>query len=504
MDSPMDGSGGPSSAPGSTPTATATTPHSGVGVTAAGGTNTTTTKSPSVAMPLGSILAASSSVGGSSTTSTTVSASGAGARRRSTPGGTTTTTPGAATANTGATVVSRRSHPKSRTGCRTCKNRKIKCDEHKPSCRNCIKHAVPCDFLQSQRHSSSSVPRSPGSLSTPGGPINGDDIGAGARARAGGGGLSLGNGGGIDDLSLNLIDLELMHNFTTFAFNTLSTDPVVRQMWKVPVVRLALECDYVMRALLSVSALHLAHNRPERRDFFISRALTYHQMASRTAMGLMGALDGENCEKLYLFSVLTIFFALACPRKSSDSLIMGESSFPDWLFLLRGTRSLLKELDPHTYAGPLTPMFNHGRERYMHTRDESKIQSDLLADLQRLVNKTCADAALLPIYNRAIDELRRTLSVFLWDGGRGMDITDAFVWKYLMAEDFLPLLKSPGHTQEAVAIFSHFCILLKRLENEWWLQGWATHLISRAWAVLDQDHRLWIQWPIEELGWVPP
>ncbi|KAJ0309114.1 hypothetical protein COL516b_003012 [Colletotrichum fioriniae] len=473
MDSPMDGSGGSSSAPGSTPTATATTPHSGVGVTAAGGT--TTTKSPSVAMPLGSISAASSSIGGSSTTSTTVSASGAGAGagagagRGSTPGtGGTTTTPGAATANTGATVVSRRSHPKSRTGCRTCKNRKIK----------------------SQRHSSSSVPRSPGSIPTPGGPVNGDAIGGGAGV-----GLSLGNGGGIDDLSLNLIDLELMHNFTTFAFNTLSTDPVVRQMWKVPVVRLALECDYVMRALLSVSALHLAHNRPERRDFFISRALTYHQMASRTAMGLMGALDGENCEKLYLFSVLTIFF---------DSLIMGESSFPDWLFLLRGTRSLLKELDPHTYAGPLTPMFNHGRERYMHTRDDSKIQSDLLADLQRLVNKTCADAALLPIYNRAIDELRRTLSVFLWDGGRGMDITDAFVWKYLMAEDFLPLLKSPGHTQEAVAIFSHFCILLKRLENEWWLQGWATHLISRAWAVLDQDHRLWIQWPIEELGWVPP
>ncbi|OLN87849.1 hypothetical protein CCHL11_00548, partial [Colletotrichum chlorophyti] len=368
------------------------------------------------------------------------------------------------------------------------------CDEHKPSCRNCIKHAVPCDFLQSHRHSSSSVPRSPSSA-PPSGPTNGasnNHI------------HSLGGGGGLDDLSLNLVDLELMHNFTTFAYTTLSTDPVVRQMWKVPVVRLALECDYVMRALLSVSALHLAHNRPERRDFFISRALTYHQMASRTAMGLMGALDDENSEKLYLFSVLTIFFALACPRKSSDSLIMGESSFPDWLFLLRGTRSLLKVIEPRSYTGPLLPMFNHGRERFMHTRDESKVQSDLLADLQRLVNKTCADNNLLPVYNRAIDELRRTLSVFLWDGGRGMDITDAFVWKYLMAEDFLPLLKSPGATQEAVAIFAHFCILLKRLENEWWLHGWATHLITRAWAMLDQDHRLWIQWPIEELGWVPP
>ncbi|GJC80698.1 hypothetical protein ColLi_03536 [Colletotrichum liriopes] len=312
----------------------------------------------------------------------------------------------------------------------------------------------------SQRHSSSSIPRSPDSILSSGGPDNGHSFGDGL----GGGG---GGGGGMSDLSLNLIDLELMHNFTTFAFNTLSTDPVVRQMWKVPVVKLALECDYVMRALLSVSALHLAHNRPEKRDFFISRALTYHQMASRTAMGLMGALDGENCEKLYLFSVLTIFFALACPRKSSDSLIMGESSFPDWMFLLRGTKSLLKLLQPQVYTGALLPMFNHGRERFMSSRDDSRVQADLLADLQRLVNKTCADPVLLPIYNRAIDELRRTLSVFLWDGGRGMDITDAFLWKYLMAEDFLPLLKVPGATQEAVAIFAHFCILLKRLENEW-------------------------------------
>ncbi|KAK2008100.1 hypothetical protein LZ32DRAFT_609734 [Colletotrichum eremochloae] len=470
MDSPMDGSGGSSSAPGSTPTATVTTPGAGATL--------------GVAMPRGSISAPS--VASSSTITAPAVTAGGGVG-----------TPGAAIAAAGAAVVSRRSHPKSRTGCRTCKNRKIKCDEHKPSCRNCIKHAVPCDFLQSQRHSSS-IPRSPDSIISSGGADNGHGFGDGLS----GGGT--GTSGGMADLSLNLIDLELMHNFTTFAFNTLSTDPVVRQMWKVPVVKLALECDYVMRALLSVSALHLAHNRPEKRDFFISRALTYHQMASRTAMGLMGALDGENCEKLYLFSVLTIFFALACPRKSSDSLIMGESSFPDWMFLLRGTKSLLKLLQPQDYTGALLPMFNHGHERFLHSREESRAQSELLVDLQRLVNKTCADPVLLPIYNRAIDELRRTLSVFLWDGGRGMDITDAFMWKYHMAEDFLPLLKVPGATQEAVAIFSHFCILLKRLENEWWLQGWATHLISRAWSLLDQDHRLWIQWPIEELGWVPP
>ncbi|UKZ73213.1 hypothetical protein TrVFT333_000855 [Trichoderma virens FT-333] len=44
----------------------------------------------------------------------------------------------------------RRSHKKSRAGCRRCKNRKIKCDEVHPRCGNCSKHGVMCDFESRQ------------------------------------------------------------------------------------------------------------------------------------------------------------------------------------------------------------------------------------------------------------------------------------------------------------------------------------------------------------------
>lgn len=42
---------------------------------------------------------------------------------------------------------SRRSHTKSRKGCKTCKRRHIRCDESYPQCRNCTKHHVRCDYL---------------------------------------------------------------------------------------------------------------------------------------------------------------------------------------------------------------------------------------------------------------------------------------------------------------------------------------------------------------------
>lgn len=41
----------------------------------------------------------------------------------------------------------RRSHTKSRKGCKTCKARHIRCDETTPHCNNCLKHEVRCDYL---------------------------------------------------------------------------------------------------------------------------------------------------------------------------------------------------------------------------------------------------------------------------------------------------------------------------------------------------------------------
>ncbi|KAL4949199.1 hypothetical protein BDW69DRAFT_174895 [Aspergillus filifer] len=41
----------------------------------------------------------------------------------------------------------RRSHTKSRYGCKTCKRRHIRCDETFPQCRNCTKHNCRCDYM---------------------------------------------------------------------------------------------------------------------------------------------------------------------------------------------------------------------------------------------------------------------------------------------------------------------------------------------------------------------
>lgn len=109
-------------------------------------------------------------------------------------------------------------------------------------------------------------------------------------------------------LALNMLDLQLMHHFATSTYATLFVHPPMRHFWRDQAVRIGLRCDYVMRAILAVSALHLAHHSPERRELYTSTALTYHRVASKGAMSLMTDVKEEDAGNLFVFSVLTIFF----------------------------------------------------------------------------------------------------------------------------------------------------------------------------------------------------
>lgn len=78
-------------------------------------------------------------------------------------------------------------------------------------------------------------------------------------------------------------NLELLHNFTTRTFATLSDSNIIRDFYRVSAVQLGLRCDYIMRTLLAISALHLAYHRPDMRDHYRSLAMTHHQIATRDA-----------------------------------------------------------------------------------------------------------------------------------------------------------------------------------------------------------------------------
>ncbi|KAK4143080.1 sterol uptake control protein 2 [Dichotomopilus funicola] len=425
------------------------------------------------------------------------------------------------------TVVRPRPHPKTRTGCRTCKRRRVKCDESRPSCRRCIKSGLPCDFIIHGASSASpAVPVDQDPLPPPQHPVSTVS----------------------SPCEINLMDLELMHNFTTFTYTTMVSDPAVRQLLRTTAVHMAADCEYLMRSILAVSALHLSRYRPQKKALYLQRAMDHHQAASAAAIELLADLQADECERLHLFSMLTIYYAIACPVNEAD-LEPGSPLIPNWLRLLHGMEPILHVLNPQNYRGTLTPLFEFGRSRMLpFLRTTPPRDPNLLVDVQSLIHRTCANPDLILIYDDMIEQLRRVLGLILTPPRGAMGAThvhshgssvpqtpggatmpgsspsgaagagaapealpwtkleawDILIWQWTQGKHFLPLLDAVDPPQEALVIFAYCLLVVRKLESQWYVEGWADHLMGKTWALLDAEHRHWVVWATEEMGWIPP
>ena len=152
------------------------------------------------------------------------------------------------------------------------------------------------------------------------------------------------------------------------------------------------------------------------------------------------------------------------------------------------------------------PLLTQGTARWHAAHTHQHSNSPLLRELQARIATTVTDQSTLNIFNMAIEELRMQLSLVMSEEEQHhrVDLMDALIWQIMVADTFMPLLRDPTAVQEASAILAYFCVILKRFEGHWWLQGWGAMVAEKLWEVLDAEHRPWIQWAVEEVGWVPP
>lgn len=260
-----------------------------------------------------------------------------------------------------------------------------------------------------------------------------------------------------------------------------------------------------MRGVLALSALHLAYYKPEKRDLYVAQAKLQNQAGLRVAAAMLPYITQENCSAVYIFSALTCIYTLASPRDPSDFLILGETGVDSWLSLFRGTRSIIDSSEAALRTGVLGPMFIAGARRTAmretHAADSSTVEEGQLSELRQAIRNTVNDPQILQIYMSAIDELQKSFIVAYKGLFQPIESTDVFIFLFRVSEEYLMFLKE--RKQESLAIFAYFCVIAKRLEKNWWSEGWSNHLMSRIYALLDEEHKLWIRWPIEEIGWVP-
>ncbi|KAE8150975.1 hypothetical protein BDV25DRAFT_153477 [Aspergillus avenaceus] len=350
----------------------------------------------------------------------------------------------------------RRPHRKTRTGCFSCKKRRIKCDEQKPSCLNCLRRGYNCEYLSRPLDSD-----------------NQDDA------------VTHTPSPGNDLPELPMTELRLLHHFTTSTYATMSSRENIKTIWRVTVPQLAFSCDCLMRAILALSALHLSRLEPEeRRMQYQKLAVSHYDAALRSSTLTILHLSVENCHALYACSELIFLFNLVHPHLSPNPLLSYTNEVAPWLTLLRGIRTIAYPFVESLKVGVLGPLLavNEGS-----APDKTIIESLDVFDAH--IRRSQITNPSTSTYLAAIENLRQW-SVDM--DGHG------FRWAVHVDEDYVSLLRRME--PEALVVFAHFALVVKKWDSNYWLRGWADRLVDAIHGALGDSHRAWIRRILEQFG----
>ena len=192
--------------------------------------------------------------------------------------------------------LTRRSHKKSRAGCHTCKGRKIKCGEEKPSCRHCVQKELECRYPDQNQVVCRNINKKAQS------PLP-----------------SLSPTAGI----FKLADFRFFQHFLKFAYPSLPAGN--DRVWVSSVPQLALESEYLMHATLSLGASHLHRLMPE--NGYETQAIMHRGHA---ISGLNQAIAKRQITRADADSMLAACYALTFQASYM------EDGLQDFITMVRG------------------------------------------------------------------------------------------------------------------------------------------------------------------------
>lgn len=298
-------------------------------------------------------------------------------------------------------------------------------------------------------------------------------------------------------------DLELLHHYTTATYKTLPSgaSPDQHELWQIQVVQLGFQHEFLLRGILAVSALHLLYLYPNRQHSLALRASAHQSIALAAFQEALNRVDTSNCIAIFAFSCIIVVLAFATPR-SPESAGFQKDIF-NWFHMIRGCNSVLQTQWETVSRSFLAPLLKRGMI-HETTASHTIRDSHRVTDLLRLCSteRLAQDREAANAYALAIHELLNTYTQVSILMERKQDFVPViFVWPIAIPQPYLVLLRD--RQPEAMVILAYYSALLQRVDDQWFMRGWARYLVTQIDAAVGEEWQAWLAWPKEVTGVVP-
>ncbi|KAL4810611.1 hypothetical protein BDV18DRAFT_165297 [Aspergillus unguis] len=383
--------------------------------------------------------------------------------------------------------ASRKSHTKSRLGCFNCKRRKIKCDELKPSCTNCQRHCIECDYVQPDTHNTPSA-QNQGQDARQMTFISSSQDTFQPPKRAHRTAAKSPTELVKKPFQFSAADLVLFHHF-------MSCPELGSELteWQAQMTRWGFQHHYLLRLLLALAAFHLVRTKDGHLldiDYTVEAERNYG-LALQEAASTMPQINSANGQILYTGAIFIFICSLARGPQAGEYLAFRDDGDPGCLVLFLGVRSIL-EMCSGAFSLDLSS--SHATSPYISSGSPASGTEDHLNRLYLLIENTYPQASAYSDYSNVLGRLRETYTTVR--SSNGDNFPRIFYWLYTLPDTFIADLQN--RQPLALVLFAFFAVLLKEVDSTWFIRGWPEHIISGIYTQLDEYHRQFITWAVEQ------
>lgn len=304
--------------------------------------------------------------------------------------------------------------------------------------------------------------------------------------------------------TLNMDDLELMHHFSVVTARELSIGPSSFEIWNMIVPKIALSHEFVMHGILATSALHLAHLCPEQRQAYWRKAAVHQNRALELLHITMEHPTRDNADALFVFSLIIFYLASAAPSTAED--LMDEEPLGPaihTIHMLRGVRMILEAVKHWVEQGPLAQVLRWhpghipSNPTFRHPDTEEHFSKLLIfcSTTPNLNNDTEMDD--VEIYAAAASSLRASFLKVESVPQGDPNTPPIWHWAVRLPATFVERLKEQHPVP--LVLLAHWCVILLQARNYWWVGSWVDRTMGEIEGCIIQEHRSWLEWPIEKI-----
>ncbi|EWZ29379.1 uncharacterized protein FOBCDRAFT_277031 [Fusarium oxysporum Fo47] len=315
------------------------------------------------------------------------------------------------------------------------------------------------------------------------------------------------------DTELNIAQAELLHQFITCTGPNLGgsddlNHPIVK-FWSRNATLLAISYPYLLHLSLSLAAYHLAflasETEPSKARYTVL-ARHHFSVGLTQANEALSAIDKSTCGSLYVSTILVCFCSFAAGPSGPDDLFVcsaGGKSSHKWLPLARGARLIRELYDESVLFSGLTEPF--GSNSGIPPEDPRPtcvcrgfVRVDWTGPVARLHDLVMSTATSSNgVYVDSLQMLTAIYEVTFGDNDGSVKAPlhhkAVLIWIYLMDGSFVECLQRKDPI--ALLLLAYYAPLIKTLKRDWFLHGWAEHILRASEMFITDDYADFLQWP---------